>query len=69
MAARQGGRALELLLPGAGARSIPVSILSSSTIPAEAAPAKRRIGAVTIGHLTPPLVQAGLSGEAAALYG
>jgi cobaltochelatase CobN len=37
--------------------------------PAEAAPAKHRIGAVTIGHLTPPLARAGLSGEAATLYG
>ncbi len=32
--------------------------------PGEAAVAKRRLGAVTIGHLTPPLVQAKLSGEA-----
>jgi cobaltochelatase CobN len=32
--------------------------------PGEAAAAKRRIGAVTIGHLTPPLVAAGLAGEA-----
>ncbi len=32
--------------------------------PGEAAVAKRRLGAVTIGHLTPPLVQARLSGEA-----
>lgn len=30
--------------------------------PGEAAQAKRRIGAVTLGHLTPPLVGAGLSG-------
>lgn len=37
--------------------------------PAEAAPAKHRIGAVTIGHLTPPLARAGLTGEAAALSG
>lgn len=35
--------------------------------PGEAAPAKRRIGAVTIGHLPPPVGEAGLSGEAAVL--
>ncbi|MCW1841489.1 cobaltochelatase subunit CobN [Prosthecomicrobium hirschii] len=33
--------------------------------PGEAAQAKRRIGAVTIGHLTPPLVRAGHHGAAA----
>ena len=32
--------------------------------PGEAAQAKRRIGALTIGHLPPPLARAGLSGEA-----
>jgi cobaltochelatase CobN len=32
--------------------------------PGEAAQAKRRIGALTIGHLPPPLTHAGLSGEA-----
>jgi cobaltochelatase CobN len=32
--------------------------------PGEAAQAKRRIGAVTIGHLPPPLVEAGLAGDA-----
>ena len=35
--------------------------------PGEAAQAKRRIGAVTIGHLTPPLVEAGAHGAAADL--
>jgi cobaltochelatase CobN len=35
--------------------------------PGEAAPAKRRIGAVTVGHLTPQTAEAGLHGEAAAL--
>jgi cobaltochelatase CobN len=35
--------------------------------PGEAAPAKRRIGAVTLGHLTPQTGEAGLHGEAAAL--
>ena len=37
--------------------------------PGEAAQAKRRIGAVTIGHLTPPLVAAGSHGLAAELEG
>ncbi|MDQ0315686.1 cobaltochelatase subunit CobN [Amorphus orientalis] len=35
--------------------------------PGEAAPAKRRISGVTIGHLTPLVGEAGLHGEAAAL--
>jgi len=35
--------------------------------PGEAAQAKRRAGAVTIGHLTPPLVDAGLHDAAAAI--
>ncbi|MCB8820785.1 cobaltochelatase subunit CobN [Microvirga rosea] len=35
--------------------------------PGEAAPAKRRLGAVTVGHLTPQTGGAGLHGEAAAL--
>jgi cobaltochelatase CobN len=35
--------------------------------PGEAAAAKRRLGAVTIGHLTPPIRTAGLYGDAAAL--
>jgi cobaltochelatase CobN len=35
--------------------------------PGEAAVAKRRLGAVTIGHLTPPLIRAELSGEARAI--
>ncbi len=35
--------------------------------PGEAAAAKRRLGAVTIGHLTPPLRDAGLHGAAAEL--
>jgi cobaltochelatase CobN len=35
--------------------------------PGEAAAAKRRLGAVTIGHMTPPLRQAALHGPAAAL--
>jgi cobaltochelatase CobN len=35
--------------------------------PGEAAAAKRRLGAVTIGHLTPPLRQAGAHGDSAVL--
>ena len=35
--------------------------------PGEAAAAKRRLGAVTIGHLTPPIRPAGLHGDAAGL--
>ena len=35
--------------------------------PGEAAAAKRRLGAVTVGHLTPPATAAGLDGEAADL--
>ncbi|KAA2242306.1 cobaltochelatase subunit CobN [Salinarimonas soli] len=35
--------------------------------PGEAAPAKRRLGAVTLGHLTPAVMETGLQGEAAAL--
>ncbi|MDJ1158834.1 cobaltochelatase subunit CobN [Chelatococcus sp. SYSU_G07232] len=37
--------------------------------PGEAAVARRRIAAVTVGHLTPPLVHAGLHGAAATLEG
>ena len=37
--------------------------------PGEAAQAKRRIGAVTIGHLTPPLIDAGSHGAALELEG
>jgi cobaltochelatase CobN len=37
--------------------------------PGEAAHAKRRIGAVTVGHLTPPLVVAGAHGAAGELEG
>uniref|UniRef100_A0A6P4FJI3 Aerobic cobaltochelatase subunit CobN-like n=1 Tax=Drosophila rhopaloa TaxID=1041015 RepID=A0A6P4FJI3_DRORH len=35
--------------------------------PGEAAAAKRRLGAVTIGHMTPPVMKAGLSGDMAEL--
>ncbi|MXQ13910.1 cobaltochelatase subunit CobN [Microvirga makkahensis] len=47
--------------------SVPVIYPFIVDDPGEAAPAKRRIGAVTIGHLTPQTCEAGLHGEAAAL--
>ena len=37
--------------------------------PGEAAQAKRRIGAVTIGHLTPPLIAAGVAWRRVELEG
>ena len=37
--------------------------------PGEAAQAKRRIGAATVGHLTPPLIAAGAHGAALELEG
>ncbi len=45
------------------------SIPSSSTIPVRLFQAKRRISAVSIGHLTPPLSDAGLHGALAELEG
>jgi cobaltochelatase CobN len=48
-------------------RGLPVIYPFIVNNPGEAAAAKRRLGAVTIGHLTPPLASAGLFGEAAAL--
>ncbi|PVE21412.1 cobaltochelatase subunit CobN [Microvirga sp. KLBC 81] len=47
--------------------SVPVVYPFIVDDPGEAAPAKRRISAVTIGHLTPQTGEAGLHGEAAAL--
>ncbi|WP_114945862.1 cobaltochelatase subunit CobN [Microvirga calopogonii] len=47
--------------------SIPVIYPFIVDDPGEAAPAKRRIGAVTVGHLTPQTAEAGLHGEAGAL--
>src|SRR5919197_277903 len=44
--------------------SLPVIYPFLVSNPGEAAQAKRRIGAVTIGHLPPPLVEAGLVGGA-----
>jgi cobaltochelatase CobN len=47
--------------------SLPVIYPFIVSNPGEAAQAKRRLAAVTIGHLPPPLVAADLSGEARAL--
>jgi cobaltochelatase CobN len=48
-------------------RGLPVIYPFIVNNPGEAAPAKRRLGAVMIGHLTPPLQRAGLSGRAEGL--
>lgn len=53
--------------PAALLRGLPVVYPFIVNNPGEAAAAKRRLGAVTIGHLTPPLASAGLSGDAAHL--
>jgi cobaltochelatase CobN len=53
--------------PVALLRGMPVIYPFIVNNPGEAAAAKRRLGAVTIGHLTPPLGAAGLHGEAAQL--
>ncbi|MBW4022793.1 MAG: cobaltochelatase subunit CobN [Proteobacteria bacterium] len=53
--------------PVALTRGLPVIYPFIVNNPGEAAPAKRRLGAVTIGHLTPPLQRAGLHGRAVAL--
>jgi cobaltochelatase CobN len=51
--------------PAALIRGLPVIYPYIVNNPGEAAAAKRRLGAVTIGHLTPPLRSAGVQGEAA----
>ena len=53
--------------PRALTRALPVIYPFIVNNPGEAAAAKRRLGAVTIGHLTPPIRTAGLQGEAADL--
>ena len=53
--------------PVALTRGLPVIYPFIVNNPGEAAPAKRRLGAVIIGHLTPPLQRAGLHGRAATL--
>jgi cobaltochelatase CobN len=47
--------------------ALPVIYLFIVSNPGEAAQAKRRIAALTIGHLPPPLIDGGLSGDARAL--
>ena len=54
-------------LPTALTGGLPVIYPFIVSNPGEAAVAKRRLGAVTIGHLTPPLVAATLSGDAHAV--
>ncbi|PWR19615.1 cobaltochelatase subunit CobN [Zavarzinia compransoris] len=54
----------EACFPAALAGPLPVVYPFIVNNPGEAAQAKRRLGAVTIGHLTPPLRRAGLHGEA-----
>jgi cobaltochelatase CobN len=54
-------------LPQALLGGTPVVYPFIANNPGEAAAAKRRLGAVTIGHLTPPLREAGLHGDAAGL--
>src|SRR5205085_11895394 len=54
-------------LPAALIGGLPVIYPFIVNNPGEAAAAKRRLGAVTIGHLTPPLQSAGTHGEAAQL--
>ncbi len=53
--------------PVALMRGLPIIYPFIVNNPGEAAMAKRRLGAVTIGHLTPPLRRAGLHGAAAEL--
>ena len=51
----------EACFPEVVAGALPVVYPFIVSNPGEAAQAKRRIGAVTLGHLTPPLVDAGLT--------
>ncbi|MDF2996605.1 MAG: cobaltochelatase, CobN subunit [Xanthobacteraceae bacterium] len=50
--------------PGLVLGALPVIYPFIVSNPGEAAQAKRRIAAVTLGHLPPPLIEGGLSGEA-----
>ncbi|APH56465.1 Cobaltochelatase cobN subunit [Granulibacter bethesdensis] len=54
----------EACYPAALLRGLPVIYPFIVNNPGEAAAAKRRLGAVLIGHLTPPLGRAGLHGDA-----
>ncbi|NNM57595.1 cobaltochelatase subunit CobN, partial [Acidocella sp.] len=57
----------EHCFPVALCRGLPVIYPFIVNNPGEAAVARRRLGAVVLGHLTPPLKSAGVHGEAAAL--
>ena len=57
----------EACFPALFVRGLPVIYPFIVNNPGEAVAAKRRLGALTLGHLTPPLMRAGLHGEAAAL--
>ncbi|MBE7218991.1 MAG: cobaltochelatase subunit CobN, partial [Caulobacteraceae bacterium] len=57
----------ESCAPDALVGALPVIYPFIVNNPGEAAQAKRRIGALTLGHLTPPLVEAGLHGTLAEL--
>lgn len=66
------GKALALscdCVPEAVLGAVPVIYPFIVNNPGEAVQAKRRIGAVTIGHLTPPLFEAGLHGPLGELEG
>lgn len=61
------GKALALgptCFPRLLAGPLPIVYPFIASNPGEAAQAKRRLGAVTLGHMPPPLVEAGLHGEA-----
>ena len=64
------GKALALgptCFPRLLAGPLPIAYPFIASNPGEAAQAKRRLGAVTLGHMPPPLVEAGLHGAALAL--
>lgn len=67
MAARQDSCAFRDCFPEIVTGSLPVVYPFIVSNPGEAAVAKRRIAAVTIGHVPPVLVDAGLSPEQSAL--
>ena len=69
MAARQGAGAVGRMLARAVLGALPVIYPFIVNNPGEAVQAKRRLAAVTIGHLTPPLSAAGLDGPLAELEG
>src|SRR6185436_2652143 len=64
MAAGQSRCLTESCVPEAVIGPLPVMYPFIVSNPGEAAQAKRRLAAVTLGHLPPPLVGAGLSGDA-----